>query len=1281
MDETKKIGKTVLSVMIIMTAGKLMGLFREILIGGRYGTGTVESEAWGYAIQFPNIFMDIFFASAFTASFIPVFSGFLEKKGRGPAFSMANSFAGLTLALIGLITAVLIIFAPIIIRLNLFFAGGELEACEIYALAVPLLRILLPLIFLTGGAFLVTGILQAMEEFRAPAAMSLASNLIIVLYLLFFIERFGIYGLALVFSLGMLGQILIQFPALRKKGFPFRPRLDFKDREIRQGLKDIGRLMLPVMVSSWAIPINVYVNTIIAGRVTGVAAVRFAYTIFAVITGILVLSASNVLFTRFSKLQNSNQTEDLTQVITDSSRGILFFLLPLSAILFVLAPAAISIIYERGAFTPESTLLTGGALRFFALGMAGFGLYNILSRGFFACRDGKTPLIASLTAIGLNVFLSHILVNPMGTGGPALAFSLSITAASLILFISLVKKGMLSPDRLFFADLAKMLFLALTAGFIAAIAFDGAILFFGRGRFPMAGAGAIAAILGGSWYLLGAWFLNIKEAAMLTRTKSQHTNSPLPEGESASPRILMVSNRLGIGGAETNILELCRALAAKGFSIRAASAGGVYANELVSCGIPHHKLPLSNKNPISLFIAYRALRKIIIEHQITIIHVHARIPAFICDYLHKRLKVRFVTTAHLDFKTNFPYNLLSNWGQAALAVSEDLKDYLVKNYNYEPSRIIVTINGIDTEKFSPETDPGLVIEEFGLDTGKKRIVCLSRLDSDRSLPALCLAKAAPALEKARPGELEILIVGSGDDFTRVKKAVQWANETVGRKMIILTGGRQDVNRFLATADIFVNVSRSALEAMAAAKPVILAGNQGYMGILTPDNLEAAILSNFCCRGGYPDTSEALLTKDILTLLDMSGEKLAELGAFGREIIKTRYSVDRMAEDAMAIYDLVSRPLKRYDAVLCGYYGTENSGDNFILSSITGAISRHVPGARIAVLCRRPRETAKLYGVKTIYIFNPFAIYRLLGQTNLLISGGGTLIADNTSTRSLIYYLLILAMAMRRGCKTMIYSSGIGPFKSGKNRLRAAKILRKVDLITLRDDLALKELARMTTPGAPPIQAVVTADPGFGFVPQVISSAPLLKALNLEGKPFYCVSMRAWKTLPEDFAEICGGFVDHMYEKHGLSALFILMQPAVDLDISRRIIAAAKTGGASCVLITRYLPFDEIFSLMKESRFVAAMRLHAIAYAAKVGAPIIGLSYDPKVQGMFDIFSQSHCVPVEEVTTKTLISFAENVLENRLEISAQLTSVCEELAQKAEFSAISAAEIIKRREVT
>ncbi|MCL2619105.1 MAG: glycosyltransferase, partial [Defluviitaleaceae bacterium] len=396
-------------------------------------------------------------------------------------------------------------------------------------------------------------------------------------------------------------------------------------------------------------------------------------------------------------------------------------------------------------------------------------------------------------------------------------------------------------------------------------------------------------------------------------------------------KVLMTLMGLEIGGAETHVLELCKALRKQGVEVYVASNGGAYESELEDWGVTHFSVPLHNKNLANVVSAYGALKRIIVENDIKLVHAHARIPAFLCGLLRRKLGFRFVTTAHWTFTVGFPFNVLTNWGERSLAVSEDVKQYLTANYKFPAEHIKVTINGIDTEKFCADTPYADIAEEFGLDAGAFRIVYVSRLDKERSLAAHALIGALPKILACCPN-LEVVIVGDGGDRRNVEEAANAANKAAGRRVAIMAGARVDINKFTASCDIFVGVSRAALEAMSAAKPVILAGNEGYLGIFGEDKLAVGIDTNFCCRG-CDTTSAESIARDALALIAKSGEERAKLGEYGRDLVSRDYSTARMAADAMQVYESVRTGAGDIDVLISGYYGFGNNGDDAVLQSI------------------------------------------------------------------------------------------------------------------------------------------------------------------------------------------------------------------------------------------------------------------------------------------------------------------------------------------------------------
>lgn len=370
----------------------------------------------------------------------------------------------------------------------------------------------------------------------------------------------------------------------------------------------------------------------------------------------------------------------------------------------------------------------------------------------------------------------------------------------------------------------------------------------------------------------------------------------------ANCNILLSLMQLDIGGAETHVVELAKELKRRGHNVIVTSNGGVYVKELEDAGIKHYVVPLQNKNPLNVFKAFSRLRKIIADEKIDIVHSHARIPSFILGKLHNKMKFPFVTTAHWVFTTKYGLKYITNWGEQTIAVSEDIKKYLIDNYNIPADHIVVTINGIDTQKFSPKTDCSDIMKEFDIKETDNTIVYVSRLDEDRSLVAKQLLNV---IKNLTIENLKVLVVGGGNDFENIKRLSDEVNQKLGKKVVILAGARTDINKFVNVGRLFVGVSRAALEAMAAQVPVIIAGNEGYIGLFDESKLEVGIDTNFCCRG-CEASSEKLLEEDINRFFDLTCEQADKLGKYGRELIEKNYSVFKMADDTVEIYDRVLR---------------------------------------------------------------------------------------------------------------------------------------------------------------------------------------------------------------------------------------------------------------------------------------------------------------------------------------------------------------------------------------
>ncbi len=684
--------------------------------------------------------------------------------------------------------------------------------------------------------------------------------------------------------------------------------------------------------------------------------------------------------------------------------------------------------------------------------------------------------------------------------------------------------------------------------------------------------------------------------------------------------ILMTTMQMGFGGAETHIYELVLALKKNGHTVTVASAGGKYAECLEKMGVRHVTLPLASKNPASVVKAYQGLKKLINEEKYDLVHAHARIPAFVCGLLQKKLNFRFVTTAHWVFKVTPLWKRISNWGDKQMSVSEDIKQYLIDNYDQCSDNIFVTVNGINTEAFSPSADAESIVKEFSLSDSKHRIVSVSRMDESRGKAQLCLANAAESLLEKYP-DLEIIIVGDGvisaekNLLTDVKEIAAALEKKYGRKIIFTPGLRTDTPQFIAAGDIFVGASRAALEAMSVGKPTIVCGNEGYIGIFDESKREISYKTNYCCRG-CTEVSRELLVRDISALFD--GEDLAKMGAYCREVILADFSAARTARDYERMYESLSPCPKtaRGDILISGYYGFENAGDDSIAASMIKNIREKNPDAKITIFCKNPRRNAKKYGVRAIGRFNIFAMLSEMRHAKLLISGGGNLLQNTTSSRSLFYYTSIIKLAKKCGLKVFVCANGVGPVFGEKHEKNVHDTLSLADKITFREPQSIEYVKSL---GFDTSKITLTADPAL-----TLESAPEERIdyimRNVSGEKFFAVSLRNFSSLHSEevcgmdedtFAKLFAKEIDRIANETGATPLYLIMQSSRDRLLSEKVNSLAKAKGE----IFENLTASEILGVISRTCLVIAMRLHLLIYGAAAGKPLVGVSYDKKVDSM------------------------------------------------------------------
>ncbi len=366
--------------------------------------------------------------------------------------------------------------------------------------------------------------------------------------------------------------------------------------------------------------------------------------------------------------------------------------------------------------------------------------------------------------------------------------------------------------------------------------------------------------------------------------------------------VLLALMALDAGGAETHVVSLAKQLKKRGVEVIVASHGGKLTKALETSGIKHYTLPLDRKSPLNLIYSVNGLANIVRKHEVNVIHAHARIPAWVSQWVSFMTGCPYITTSHGIYSTGWGMGLITTWGRKVIAVSEDVKKHLINGFKVNPDKIFVIPNGIDLEQFNPNVDSSQVERQLGLKHEDLKIVYVSRLMGARGEIALRLIEALPQIEKTFP-KVKLIVVGEGDKYESIVRMAAEYNSKTSENNVIVTGARLDTPLIMNMADVAVGVGRVALEAMAMEKPVIIAGEAGFMGILSPDNFEIAKKHNFSGRGSSMRTDADNIAKSIKELLS-DIELRKKLGTFGRQEVAKYFSIETMTDEVLNVYHQV-----------------------------------------------------------------------------------------------------------------------------------------------------------------------------------------------------------------------------------------------------------------------------------------------------------------------------------------------------------------------------------------
>ena len=687
-----------------------------------------------------------------------------------------------------------------------------------------------------------------------------------------------------------------------------------------------------------------------------------------------------------------------------------------------------------------------------------------------------------------------------------------------------------------------------------------------------------------------------------------------------------------VGGAKTHVLSLLQGLGKTETARLACFTDGPFAEEARQMGID--TVIISGSIPQTI----RTLAAMIRSEGFEIVHCHGARANMTGAILRRKIHVPIVTTVHSDYRLDYlgrPLHRLIYGTVNTIAlrlfdyhigVSDAMAQLLISR-GFDPQTMFSIYNGVD---FTPRT-PAKTRAEYcalhGLTLPENAVVygIAARLSPVKDVATLIRGFGAAA--QTHPN-IRLLIAGDGEQRAELE---QLAKDRCPQGSFAFVGWETDMDSFYNALDVNTLTSLSetfpyALTEGARIHCATIASNVGGVPYLIENGVTGLL---------FEPRDDKTLAAHIARLAE-NGPLRRQLAESLYERASEKFSIDATITHQLEIYQTILRRArapkqKRTGVLICGAYGKGNAGDDAILKAILRQLRSINTDMPIYVLSHDPMQTRLRYHVGAVHAFDPFAFLPLMCRVKLYISGGGSLIQNQTSTRSLLYYLASIRMAKFAGCRVLMYGCGIGPVTGSYCRKQAARVIdRYVDAITLREDLSAKELTSM---GVTHPKVYVTADPALLLAPgspAAVDSYLLANGLDPAGQ-YALFVLRPW----QGFDEKSPALVDaatYVNQKYGLTPVFFALEPERDLPPSHRVAAQLP-----CSYHILSAPQNEqyIIGMMQKMRVVVSMRLHTLIFASSVGAPLVALSYDPKVTGFMRYIGQKHCIDFADVTAENL----------------------------------------------
>ena len=417
--------KNAVIIMVATLLSRVLGFLRETILANFYGTSMV-ADVFVLTLNIPGLIISIV-GSVIYMMYIPMYYDTKERLGEEESLKFTNNILNI-LSVFSIIVSILgIIFASEIIKIFAIGFTGEK-----FALAVKFLRIMMFGVLFLSLNKIQSSFLQVKDSYLPASIVGVVYNLIII-GAIFISVKYGSYYLAIGALVGLFVQVIILLPCMYKRGYKYSFYMNIKDESIIKMIK----LSIPMMMGVAMSQLNVYVDKALASTLGDgkLSALNYASRLNDFVVAIFVTSLITVIYPKLSQFVNEKDITNFKKIMVKSSNCIILVVVPI-----VFGEPIVRVLLERGSFSHESTLMTSNALRFYAIGIIGYAVKEILSRGFYSLGDTKKPMINSSIAVIINIILDLLFIKPFSYMGLAMATSISYMVTVVLMFFSLRKK-------------------------------------------------------------------------------------------------------------------------------------------------------------------------------------------------------------------------------------------------------------------------------------------------------------------------------------------------------------------------------------------------------------------------------------------------------------------------------------------------------------------------------------------------------------------------------------------------------------------------------------------------------------------------------------------------------------------------------------------------------------------------------------------------------------------------------------------------------------------------